>query len=58
MYSIGDPNDPTDDDPKFDTIAAAEIAAIEASWNDSVHAVWDDETGEVMSLVFQQQVFS
>ncbi len=58
MYSIGDPENPQPNDKRFETAEAAEVAAVEASVDDHVWAVWHDEDGELLSLVFNQQVFT
>ena len=39
MFSIGNPNNPTKDDARFEDQEDAEVAAIEASIDDSVWAV-------------------
>jgi hypothetical protein len=57
MFSIGDPYNPTEDDARFENKADAEIAAIGASIDDRVWAVWDDETGEVVALAFGSTIF-
>ena len=58
MYSIGDPENPTSADESFETVEAAEIAAIEKSFDDHIWCVWENKSGEVLSLIFQQQVFT
>lgn len=55
-YSFGDPHNPLPTDLRFDTAAAAEIAALEALDPD-ILAVWDDESGEVLALVFNGTVY-
>jgi hypothetical protein len=57
MFSIGNPNNPTKDDARFEDQEDAEIAAIEASIDDSVWAVWD-ENGEVVALAFGRVIFN
>ena len=56
-YSIGDPTNPKRTDERYDTAESAEIAAIEASSNGHVWAVWDDDDGELLSLILDYQVF-
>lgn len=46
-YSIGDPHNPLPTDPRFDTAAAAELAALERQ-SEWILAVWDDESGGVL----------
>ena len=57
MFTIGSPTNPKDGDECYDTAENAEDAAIMASYDDSVWAV-RDEDGEILSLVFAQQVFT
>ena len=58
MYSIGDPENPTYADDIFETAEAAEVAAIEKSIDGHIWCVRHNENGEVLSLIFQQQVFT
>lgn len=55
-YSFGDPHNPQPSDPRFDTAAVAEIAALEALDPD-ILAVWDDVTGECLALIFDSTVY-
>lgn len=55
-YGIGNPESGVRT-AYFDTVEAADIAAIEASQDGHVWAVWDETDGELMSLVFQEKVF-
>jgi hypothetical protein len=58
MYSIGIATNPREDDQRFEDREVAEpAAACDASIDDDVWAVWDDETGEVIALAFQSQLF-
>ncbi len=59
MYSIGNPAEPLPADPRFSTREEAEIAALELSLahDDAVLAVWEDEHGEVLALVFAGIVY-
>lgn len=50
--------DEAGDEEKYTTREDAEIAAINQSYNDRVIAVYDVERDEVVSLVYQQVVFS
>jgi len=57
-YSIGDPRDPKDSDPRFETEDQAYQAAMRASsLDDCVWAVWDDDNGDLLMLVFDQQAY-
>ena len=58
MYSIGDPNMPTPEDRRFDELIDAEDAAVEATIDDHVWAVWNDENGEVLCLAFGGVLFT
>ena len=58
MFSIGDPCNAKKDDARFDNQQDAEVAAVEASIDDSVWAVWDDEDGEVVALAFARVIFN
>ncbi|MBA7589737.1 hypothetical protein ES708_31826 [subsurface metagenome] len=57
-YSIGHLLVPEKDDPQFDDYGKAEEAAIAASYDDGVWAVWENESGEIQAIVYQQQVFT
>lgn len=56
MFSYGDPDDPRPNDPRFDTeedaTAAAQAYQIQRPHDGGVLAVWEDESGEIMALVF------
>jgi len=58
-YSIGCPTSPREDDPRFDDLDEAIAAAVTHSYDDGVWAVavWEDDSGELLALVYQQQVF-
>ena len=58
MYSIGILTNPQTDDQCFENIEMAEEAAISGSFDDDVWAVWDDESGEVLSIIYQQKVYN
>ena len=53
-YSIGRLESPTEDDDQFAGFMEAEVAAIESSIDDAVWAVWENTTGEVMAIAYQQ----
>lgn len=57
MYSIGDPITKIKAVKQFETCEEADIAAIEASVDGCIWAVWSEEDGEIISLVFGQRVF-
>jgi hypothetical protein len=61
MYSYGQLTSPRDDDPRFKTedeaITAAEDASQESAL-DPILGVWEDETGELLHIVYQGAVYS
>lgn len=57
-FSIGHLERPLSTDRQFDDRAEAEITAVEASYDDGVWGVWDSEDGELLAIVYQQQVFA
>lgn len=57
MFSIGDPFTGKRTDMRYETQEFADIAAIEASIDDHVWAVWDEDDGELVALAFQGQLF-
>lgn len=56
-YSIGHLMMPSKDDKQFDSLEDAEVKALEESFDDGIWAVWDNEYGELLSIVYQQEVF-
>jgi hypothetical protein len=56
-FSIGDPRNPTSEDENFETQDEAEAAAIKSSFDDCVWAVWENITGEIVALVFDQTTY-
>lgn len=56
-FSAGHLQDPRPDDKRFDDVADADRCAMDGSYDDSVWAVWDDDGGEVLAVVYQQQMF-
>lgn len=57
MYSIGDPFTGKRTDVRYETLEEAEIAALLASVDDKVWAVWDEDDGELVSLAFEECIF-
>jgi len=57
MYSIGLPLIGKKEEERFEELEDAEIAALEASIDDSLWGVWDEDDGELVSLAFGQRVF-
>src|SRR3989304_4449210 len=53
-YSIGRLEYPAEDDEQFKELPDAEQTAIEASVDDAVWAVWENESGELMMIAYQQ----
>ena len=59
IFSIGDPISGYKLEERFETCEDAEIVALEASIDeDTLWGVWDEDDGELVSLVFGQRVFS
>lgn len=58
MYSIGILKNPQKDDLCFSDIEEAEKSAVSASIDDDVCAVWDNKSGEVLSIVYQGIVYN
>lgn len=56
-YSIGDPVTQIKTPERYATCEEADIAAIEASKDGKVWAVFSEEDGGIISLVFAEQVF-
>ena len=48
---------PDHSDRQFEDLEAAEVAAIEESWDDSAYGVWDLEGDELAAIVYGQTVF-
>ncbi len=57
MYSIGNPLTGEKQEERFEELEDAEVAVLEASIDDSLWGVWDEDDGELVSLAFQQKVF-
>lgn len=57
-YSVGRLEHPHEDDQRFHDETNAIRNAMAASIDDSVYGVWDDDTGELLHIVYQRQVFS
>ncbi len=58
MFSAGLLTDPQPGDPRFEKFDEALNAAIKGSKDDDAWAVWEDESGEILAVVYQQQVFT
>jgi hypothetical protein len=58
MYSYGKLEFPAEDDPRFEDLEEAEQEAAKASWDDGVYGVWEDESGELMAIVYERTVFN
>lgn len=56
-FIIGSPLTGTKEPERYKELEDAEIAALEASIDDSLWGVWDEEDGELVSLAFEQKVF-
>ncbi len=54
MFSAGHLTSPLPTDQRFREYADAEKAAINGSVDDDVWAVWEDESGEVRAVIYQQ----
>lgn len=57
-FSAGHLTDPQPGDQRFEKFDDAMNAAIEGSKDDDAWAVWEDESGEILAVVYQQQVFT
>jgi hypothetical protein len=57
MFSVGDPRDPQQTDPRFASRIEAEHFAREHSFPNIVLAVWHDSSGEVVALAFDGLIF-
>jgi len=57
-YSIGDPMMPMEDDQQFDDKQQAIEMAVARSYDDHVWAVWVNKTGEILALIFGQEVYT
>ncbi len=57
MFSAGHLTSPLSADQRFAQYADAEQAAINGSFDDDVWSVWEDESGEVRAVVYQQIVY-
>ncbi len=57
MYSIGDPFTGKRTDMRYEALEEAEIAALLASVDGKVWAVWDEDDGELVSLAFEERIF-
>ena len=57
MFSAGHLTSPLPTDQRFSQSADAERVAIAGSIDDDVWAVWEDESGEVRAIIYQQIVY-
>lgn len=57
MLSAGHLLTPQPTDQRFDKQDDAILAAINGSTDDDVWAVWEDESGEVRAVIYQQIVY-
>lgn len=57
-FSAGHLTDPQSGDQRFEKFDEAMNAAVEGSKDDDVWAVWEDDSGEILAVVYQQQVFT
>lgn len=58
MFSAGHLTNPQPGDQRFEKFDDAINAAINGSQDDDVWTVWDDKDGEILTVVYQQQVFA
>jgi hypothetical protein len=57
-FKIGNPLTGFKEDETYEEVEDAEEAAINASIDDSLWGVWDEETKDWLSLVFMQTLYS
>lgn len=57
-FSAGHLTNPQPGDQRFEKFDDAVKAAIENSKDDDIWAAWEDESGEILAVVYQQQVFT
>lgn len=58
MYKVGVAEYPADDDTVCKELVDAEEHAIMLSYNDTVVAVWDIDSDEIVMLVYQQRAYT
>jgi hypothetical protein len=57
-YSIGEARNPRDNDSRFPSFEEAQSAAVKRSEReDCIFAVWEDERGEILVLVYEGLVY-
>lgn len=56
-FSAGHLTDPQPGDQRFEKFDEAMNAACDSSKDDDVWAVWKDDSGEILAVVYQHQVF-
>lgn len=57
MFSAGHLTSPLPNDQRFAQYADAEQAAVNGSVDNDVWSVWEDESGEVRAVIYQQIVY-
>jgi hypothetical protein len=57
MYRVANLLRPYADAEMFDDYESAEAHAVEESKDDSPYGVWDNDSGILVTIVYQQQVF-
>ncbi|MBI5031617.1 MAG: hypothetical protein HZB51_13900 [Chloroflexi bacterium] len=57
-FSAGHLTNPQPRDQRFEKFDEAMYAACDRSKDDDAWAVWEDESGEILAIVYQQQVFT
>lgn len=56
-YSIGDPQNPVESDKHYEDYDEAEEEAKQASIDDSIWCVWNDDDGAIECIVYQGIVY-
>jgi len=56
-YLVSRLSSPDRSDEQLDDLEAAEVAAIENSWDDSAYGVWDLEADDLVAIAYGQTVF-
>lgn len=57
MFSVGLLQHQSDDDLQFDELADAEITAQNCSQDDDVWSIWDDASGEIVAIIYQEILY-
>jgi hypothetical protein len=58
MFSAGHLTSPRPDDPRFNEYTEVEQAALDGSVDDSAWAIWQDDSGEILAIVYRGQVYT